>query len=481
MSAQWSDLLSAALVGTERRPAPDLLDDAAELAVARRAAVPALEGLTLPEPAPEETAPAAPAAASVRLAGLLDAQGGGVEARLDLVVEWLTAAVDRGLRVSPAVLPELLDAARAHRSLRPLVAAAGGARAPWLAAQNPTWAYLWSPADTGNPAAWEEGTLPQRVAHLRAVRAKDPDAGRELLESGWAGEGGEDRAPLLEALRVNLSAADEALLERALDDRRREVRNRALALLAELPDSGYGRRMADRARAAVQRDGPLLRVDPPAVCDSAMQRDGIVPKPPAGVGARTWWLEEVVARTPLQAWPPDLLRLTVADGWDRVLHRALARAAAGQRAADWAAALLDLLEPQVKADPRPDDVFLLESLYEVLPAVERADRAVAKLRSPDDEAGLDRLLDLCPAPWPPELVAAFRDDLVALVRRSGTGRRVRERSRIAATRLPPDPALLDGILAGADDRDVANMAARQAVERLAETLRFRHDMIEELS
>ena len=46
-----------------------------------------------------------------------------------------------------------------------------------------------------------------------------------------------------------------------------------------------------------------IDVDPPAACDRAMRRDGIAPRPPAGTGERAWWLEEILARTPLRVWP----------------------------------------------------------------------------------------------------------------------------------------------------------------------------------
>src|SRR6185295_6262482 len=84
-------------------------------------------------------------------------------------------------------------------------------------------------------------------------------------------------------------------------------------------------------------------VTPPAACDAEMKRDDIDPKPPAGTGERAFWTEQVVGVTPLATWagdPAAIVALPVADGWAPVLHRAWARAAAVQRDAAWATALL---------------------------------------------------------------------------------------------------------------------------------------------
>ena len=56
----WSEVVAAALVGTDRRPvdggAGALLDTAAELGLRKRAGTDAAHGVTLPEAAPEEGA-----------------------------------------------------------------------------------------------------------------------------------------------------------------------------------------------------------------------------------------------------------------------------------------------------------------------------------------------------------------------------------------------------------------------------------------
>lgn len=130
-------------------PAAALLDQAAMLTVARRAGRRPETAEPLPA-AGDDPRPAVSAAAGHRLARILggdSVSGGGA----DLLHEWLNAAVDRGLRPPPQLLPSLLDRARRvaatnpdpdEARLRGLVATAGGARATWLAGLNPAWSWL---------------------------------------------------------------------------------------------------------------------------------------------------------------------------------------------------------------------------------------------------------------------------------------------------------------------------------------------------
>jgi Family of unknown function (DUF5691) len=491
----WPELLASALVGTDRRmpeglaaaDAPGaLLDAAAVLAVTRRAGYRPVTGVPAPDAAPPDPAPAAGPPAAERLTRLLDTTVFDPDTRAELLVEWLVTAADRGVRVPGELLPALLDLGRRRRELRPLVVAAGGARAGWLAAQHPDWAYLIGERDdaaAADPSRWELGTTGQRAGYLAAVRRTDPAGARDLLAAAWAGETPEDRATLLAVLGTGLSTADEAFLEAALDDRRREVRAVALDLLGRLPGSAYQARMVARARAGLRRERGMLVVVPPEACDREMRRDGIAPRPPAGVGERAWWLEEILARTPLSVWgePARFLALRVAGGWLDVVLRGLARATTVSQDPAWAAALVDALLASPGAHDRPDDLLLVESLYTALPPAERVARAVEALRREGagrTAPGVDHLLELCPRPWPQPLADAVFAALDRYVQRSAPSWRVTELCQLAAVRLPATVADRAATFAGSiPERDAS---VRRAAGALADVLGFRHDMLEEL-
>ncbi|MES9542002.1 DUF5691 domain-containing protein [Actinomadura sp. NPDC000600] len=500
----WDEHVTAALLGTERRDPPALaeapgdggegagkagrlLDQAALLAVRRRAGlVPSGAG---PEPvasAPVEDAPAVPRAAAARLRRIL----GGEQIRV--LPEWLDAAAARGLRVPAQALPDLLERGRSDRMLRPSIARACGRRGVWLALQNTDWAYLVGSGDDpgGGPEVWETGTRNRRVAYLTGLRETDPERARGLLLETWAKEPAPDRAAFIATFAHGLSLDDEEFLETALDDRGKDVRQIASDLLARLPGSAYGERMAARARACLTaeertvggRRRTWIRVEPPHDHDEGMARDG-VPFHPSGsfaprgggapVGTRAAWLREILARTPLVTWaelfglpPMEIVCLPVSESDGRDVRIGWARAALGQRDTEWARALL---RGGVMAD-EPEE---LADLLSVLPGPERDPAAVDLLRWVEGRSGPLRVLERVPGPWAGPLAAAVVETLAASAER--LTRRdellITQLCRLADQRLDPAAAAR---LAG------LGPAAPQAVTDLIATLRFRDEMLKEL-
>lgn len=477
----WATLLADALVGTDRREGVDpagLLDRSAALAAFRRAGTrPVSVTAPRPAPAPNETRPVVGEAAAQRLVTLLE-DGAGFDAAIRdaLLHEWLELVRDHGRRVPPELLPTLLDYGRSHGAVRPLLAVAGGARVHWLAQQNPEWTYVTRQIEeTADPSVWETGSRAQRRGYLAALRRRDPAAARALLTDEWAALAASERADLLPTLAIGLGADDEPLLESALDDRRKEVRAVAADLLAVLPGSAYQQRAIARARRHLVVDGPRVEVRPPEACDREMRRDGIGPKPPAGIGERAWWLEEVLARAPLSAWPmsPESL-LAAVDGsdWAATVHRGLARAAATQRDPAWAVALLDRLGDGAR------EREIAKDLYPLLPPDEVVARATRALAS-GTVAGLGPLLDNCPRPWPPELarlVLAGFSDLAQHTQMRGA---LYHLARLAALRLPPTAAASAGQLA--ESLSWVEGVDPVPLEMLVRVLSFRHAMAQEIT
>jgi Family of unknown function (DUF5691) len=477
--------VATALVGTQRRapaavgpageePAARLLGHAAMLTVAARAGW--SPGTAEPiAPAPQEASQVVGARAGRRLAEILRGE------RIRMLPEWLVAADRRGRLVPPPLLPELLERGRSDRSLRPLIAGPAGRRGMWLAMQNPDWAYLVIDAAD----VWETGPRSARLTHLQRLRSTHPGAAGETLAATWQTETAQDRAAFLGVLEDGLSLADEPFLDAALDDRAKDVRQLAADLLARLPSSAYGRRMAERARACVRLltcgGGPALFVEPPAACDAGMRRDGIPPS--QGVGSlRASWLRELIARAPLTTWteeprttPEQVAGYPLDDDYAAGVHTGWARAAVRQGDVAWARALLDHGGLSRRVLP----VEMCGDLLSVFPERDRARRAAALLGDlPDDQ---DRLTVLAriPAPWSHELGETVLALLASAIREpapGATGQRrwiVSQLCRLAADRLSTDVVARLEAVAGDD--------ASWPLAELAATLRFRHEMLEELS
>ncbi|MFF0308470.1 DUF5691 domain-containing protein [Streptosporangium sp. NPDC004379] len=504
---EWEELVSAALVGTDRRPLPgtaapevELLERAAVHTVRTRAGRRPLAAEPV-DAAPPEERPAVSRPAADRLARIL----GGEQPRL--LPEWLRVAAGHRLRVPPHLLPELLDQAARDRSIRPHLGVLAGNRGRWLAGLNPAWSFLLreptapaaapvpAPASTGvsagpagagvvpgspgdpqgpvasggpdeprrpggAPDVWELGAPGDRRAFLAALRAADPAAARSLLARGWAKETPDDRAAFLEILADRLSPDDEPFLEAALDDRRREVRQLAADLLTRLPGSQLATRMAARVTGWFAAEDGRIRVTPPVACDAAMERDGVRARPPHGTGERSWWLQQAVARTPLGVWPRllghppgELVRMRIAD-WGREVTAGWVRAAVLQGDPEWARELFD-------HDPLAD-------LLAVLPDAERERVAAGFVRRHDLDGQLIMVLGGAAAPWGPELASAVLEKIIEV---SGTQPwNLGELTRLAGERV--DPALYG---------EAERLSPEPPVQEVAALLRFRHDMVKELS
>ncbi|MFI6642221.1 DUF5691 domain-containing protein [Streptomyces sp. NPDC050504] len=521
-TASWEELVTSALLGTDRRtgagsPA-ELLDAAAMQTLRRRAGLLPAPAPALPESAPRDPRPPLPEAARRRLVHLLagraaPAGSGGRRGTApdltELLPQWLAAANAKGFRAPADALPALLDAARARTDLRPQAVAFAGPRGLWLARLNPEWKFALRGGASGSALPdpddaeatrllWSEGLFAERVALLTAVRTQDPDAALALLSSTWTTERAEDRLMFLDSLRAGLSGADEPFLEAALADRSRNVRATAAELLSALPGSALAARMADRATSCVSLDrtgakAPTVAVEAPHACDAGMERDGVVPVPPAGRGERSWWLGQLVEATPLATWTArlggrtaaEVVALPVADGWGEELHAAWCRAAVLQRNPEWSLALLGAPSAPPAAGPGTASLAERARLLSTLPAEGRAGWVAAFIAA-HGLADAFQLLGVCEVPWTEPLGRSVVDAL-DIARDAGSYPWSFSGVMGLAERCldPGEAGRLESLTAVPDEAENASPGAgsywAEAFQRLVATLQLRARMEEELS
>jgi hypothetical protein len=210
--------------------------------------------------------------------------------------------------------------------------------------------------------------------------------------------------------------------------------------------------MRARTLPLVRLEDGELHVRLPEDLDDAAVRDGIARTAPQGLGARAWWLVQLVGATPLTAWeavgltPEQAAVLPVGDDLAGPLRAGFARAAAAQRDARWAAAF---------AEAEPGLVALLDPQA-------AAALALSRLRAGDE--GVARAVR---PPWP-RAVSVEALDVLAEAAAAGDLRR----ARLLAERI--DPAL-----AGAAAARLAPIAG-PLVGAILALLDIRRDMHEEL-
>jgi hypothetical protein len=383
------------------------LDAIALVTAYEEAGAMALSKPSLPAPCPADSRPLCSEAAAGHLSELLSDSRG-------LLLEWLSLANAGQVRPPEELLPTLLDAATRDRALRPSVAIAAGALGIWLTQFRPGWA--WIQTSVVDESAWETGTLVERLAVLRHLRATNSTHARALVESTWQTEQADGKRQFVEALATGLSLHDEAFLESCLDDRSVVVRRAAAELLAALRGSQLSHRMTERIAACIRvgKAGLLrkaiLEVTPFDALDAAMIRDGIEKKPPAGskLGERSWWTMQALACVHPEKWirefgmPAERLIEIARNGeWSDLLLEGWRTAAIRHRATNWLSAFAnDVALPVHTAIP----------IFRALEPPER-ERCMLQLLNGEPKSWIPQIPVLCQHPW----TAAFTKSMLKAV------------------------------------------------------------------
>lgn len=277
---------------------------------------------------------------------------------LDMVIEDYSAILPELLNliataqqcVPPRLLPKLLKVGQHRSNMRSQIATVIGQRGQWLARQNSDWAYgLVQETEFDSGASlWKEGSRSERALFLRQWRELDANAAREALEAIWSSELARDREALMASLACNLAMADEPFLEKARCDRAQAVRQQALKLLVQLPDSRLCQRMAKHMTPFVTTKTKFLTVTInvalPKTFDPEWEKDGITPRRLADLGEKASWLYQMISSTSLSHWPGDpapMIQAIENHQWRDTLLKGWSVAACRQKNTKWAKILVD--------------------------------------------------------------------------------------------------------------------------------------------
>ncbi|WP_267275026.1 DUF5691 domain-containing protein [Arthrobacter sp. CDRTa11] len=442
-----ADLRTSALLGTGRHAAPEppaelgfrppeglsreesLLDQAAMADVATRAArrPGAADSDERPAPAPPDDVPEASGESARLLDLLLNQPPVSQELRRQLVIDWLQLAEGARRRVPHRLLPALLTLADTRPGVAEHLYPAIGARGRWLQ-------DLARHGASGPPSAagtdWEVLGSADATLELERLRRSDPAAARGLLAGQWDTLGARERAAHLGTFAVNVQPDDEELLELALDDKAKSVREVAANLLERLPGSARAGRMAARLRPLLRIKGVLRKqfeIELPPDPDEASVRDGIPGDPRSGEPDRLGWLETIIRGAPLDVWTAVSGRgpaatLALLENEPRIVA-AILEAAVLRADLDWVRALVEL-----RQEPR---------LLNCLPAVERESALLRHLSSSGrNPLTLVPLLRDQPRPWGQRLA----DEVLRLITAKNGGQLAAMLADVLPTGLPLEAA-----------------------------------------
>jgi hypothetical protein len=493
----WPELVSAALLGTERTggtaPVPagirvpaaggterTILAAAAAVAVRRRAATPSsADGGPVPAAAAIDPRPALGGAAA-RIIGEV------ATGRRSLLAEAIDAVEASGRRLPDEWLPAVLLAVAGRPTLLEAVDRLSGARVEWLAGVGlPGLDDVAAVARTvaagraaaHPPAEWDAawaatGAAPERAALARSIRRADPAKARESIAKWLPEVAGDERADILAALEEGLEPADEAFVTSVLGDRRLDVKRAAADLLVRIDGSRFGAVIEDRARPLLASQGVVrqkVSVVLPEI-DDELEEAGFGGKPPQGVGERAWLLRQIVAHVRPRRWS-EWLSADASAIVDRALRVEEARPildglieAAGRfEDADWIVALL--ANPKVAGQSQADPVRALARL----PVGSRLAVATRAARFVEAKT-LARVVAACPGPWPLELTNVVLATSSRLAATEVPDQGFYDLVRSAATWAPADRADRITEIATHGER------IRPSLEGAIETLQFRVEM-----
>lgn len=265
----------------------------------------------------------------------------------ETMAESLSLMAQHKWRVPAHLLPALLDRASKLYALRPYVLPVLGNTGRWLAAQQDRWFFASQDSLSwqGLQREWASKHSHTRQGILWQARQQEPRLALDLVQSTWASEQNAASNWIVRSFSNNLSLADEAFLESALDNRNIIVRRKAAELLSHLAESKLVARLRFIADELIQDD---FSVDLPDELEPAWIRDGMM--------LRNWkdrhkvknaQVSDLVAGIPLDYWEErfditaeGILERIEESDYNEGFLKGFALAAERQVNAHWASVIL---------------------------------------------------------------------------------------------------------------------------------------------
>ncbi|NQX39282.1 hypothetical protein SAMN05421820_102346 [Pedobacter steynii] len=157
------------------------------------------------------------------------------EGSFPLLELWMQRCSATDQLVRPDLLPDVLDKAEYHSSLRKLAVDCTGNRGKWLSQFNPDWDYFGP--DRSEEEIWLNGKSEERISLLKTIRLTDPGRAREMIIQTWSQENVAQKLEFLKCLRQNKQISDLSWLESLSSEKGQKVKDEIQYLLREIPGS----------------------------------------------------------------------------------------------------------------------------------------------------------------------------------------------------------------------------------------------------
>jgi hypothetical protein len=185
------------------------------------------EGITVSKAAVEEKQYGSPLAIQT-LKDILESESNS------LLQFWLQQCDAKGRIVTPELVPALLTIGIQQKKLQNLIVSCCGRRGDWLSRFNPEWNFSTA---ASNEELWQTGSPEQRKAVLEQLRKEDPAMARNWIQQTWAQEDAGTKVEWLMILAINIGEDDIEFLESLAKEKSKKVKDVALWLLKQIPDS----------------------------------------------------------------------------------------------------------------------------------------------------------------------------------------------------------------------------------------------------